>query len=159
VKRPSTLALAVFLGLAAVTAIAAVFTARQVDQREEQLLDERARSVVEAIDRRIETYTEKLFGVRGAFAASEKLSHAEYDAFLATQGVSRRYPGVLALGYADLVPDEGRDRFIRAVDRSAKAARIGYPDFVIRPNAVRPAASPSPTRTRSPPTARPSAST
>jgi signal transduction histidine kinase len=138
VRRPSSLALAVFLGLAAVTAIAAVFLARQVDRREDQLLDERARTVVQAIDRRIETYTEKLFGVRGAFSASEALTHAEYEAFLGTQGVSRRYPGVLALGYADLIPDERRAEFIRGVDRDAQAAGLGYPELVIRPNAQRP---------------------
>lgn len=137
-RRPSTLALAVFLGLAALTVTAALVTARQVDRREDQLLDERARAVVGAIDRRIETYTEKLFGVRGAFAAARRLTHAEYEAFLGTQGVSRRYPGVLALGYAELVPDQGRAAFIRRVDRGARAARLGYPDFVIRPNAQRP---------------------
>jgi signal transduction histidine kinase len=138
VRRPSTLALAVFLGLAAVTAIAATFTARQVNRREEQLLDERAESVVEAIDRRIETYTEKLFGVRGAFTGSENLTHAEYETFLTTQEIARRYPGVLGLGYADLLPDLGRERFLRRLDADAKAAGIGYPDLVIRPNAQRP---------------------
>jgi signal transduction histidine kinase len=138
VRRPSTFGLAVFLGLTLVTIIAAAFTARQVDRREDQLLDERARAVVGAIDRRIETYTEKLFGVRGAFAGSRELDHSEYETFLGTQEVSERYPGVLALGYADLVPDAGRERFIREVDRDAKAAGLGYPDFVIRPNAERP---------------------
>jgi signal transduction histidine kinase len=128
----------VFLGLAALTATAALVTARQVDRREDQLLDERARSVVGAIDRRIETYTEKLFGVRGAFAASRALTRAEYERFLSTQGVGRRYPGVLGLGYAELVPDHGRARFIRRVDRDARASGLGYPDFVIRPNAQRP---------------------
>lgn len=137
-RRPSTSALVVFLGLAAITAIAAVFTARQVERRADQELDERAQSVVEAIDRRIETYTEKLFGVRGAFTGSRELTHAEYETFLGTQEVNRRYPGVLALGYASLLPDAGRAAFIRDVDRDAKAARLGYPDFVIRPNAERP---------------------
>jgi signal transduction histidine kinase len=138
VRRPSTLALAVFLGLAAVTAIAAMFTARQVGRREDQLLDERAESVVEAIDRRIETYTEKLFGVRGAFAGSQTLTHSEYETFLQTQEIAERYPGVLGLGYADLLPDAGRERYLGRLDRDAKAAGIGYPDLVVRPNAERP---------------------
>ena len=137
-RRPSTLALAVFLGLAAVTAIAAIFTARQVERREDQLLDERAQSVVEAIDRRIETYTEKLFGVRGAFTGSAELTHGEYETFLGTQEVSRRYPGVLGIGYASVIPDVRRDQFVRRVARGARAAGIGYPEFVIRPNAQRP---------------------
>jgi signal transduction histidine kinase len=138
VRRPSTLALAVFLGLAAVAAIAAVFTARQVDQREDQLLDERAQAVIDAIDRRIETYTEKLFGVRAAFTGSRRVTHAEYDTFLGTQEVGRRYPGVLGIGYASVAPDARRDAFIRRVDRDAQAAGIGYPPFMIRPNAERP---------------------
>lgn len=139
-RRPSTLALAVFLGILAVALIASVFTYRQVDRRADQELDERARTVATAIDRRIETYTEKLFGVRGAFTGSVKLTHAEYETFLGTQEVGRRYPGVLALGYADLLPDVGRANFIRSLDRDAKAANLGYPDLVIRPNAERPGA-------------------
>jgi signal transduction histidine kinase len=138
VRRPSTLAVAVFLGILAVALIAAVSTYRQVDRRADQELDERARAVAEAIDRRIETYTEKLFGVRGAFTGSRELDHAEYETFLGTQEVGRRYPGVLALGYADVLPDDGRQAFIRALDRDAKAAGLGYPDLVIRPNAERP---------------------
>ena len=74
------------------TLIAAVFTARQVDRREDQALDERAEAVVETIDRRIETYTEKLFGVRGQFTGSQNVTHAEYETFLARQEVSRRVP-------------------------------------------------------------------
>lgn len=137
-RRPSTLALAVFLGILAITLIASVFTYRQVDRRADQELDERARTVAGAIDRRIETYTEKLFGVRGAFTGSERLTHREYETFLGTQEVDRRYPGVLALGYADLLPDAGRRAFIRARERDAQAADLGYPDLVIRPNAERP---------------------
>jgi signal transduction histidine kinase len=138
VRRPSTLALAVFLGILAIALIASVFTYRQVDRRADQELDERARAVAGAIDRRIETYTEKLFGVRGAFTGSEELTHTEYETFLGTQEVSRRYPGVLAIGYADLLPDRNRQAFIRAADRDAKQADVGYPDLVIRPNAERP---------------------
>jgi signal transduction histidine kinase len=138
VRRPSTLALAVFLGILAIALIAAVFTYRQVDRRADQELDERARNVAQAIDRRIETYTEKLFGVRGAFAGSREVSHAEYETFLGTQEVGRRYPGVLALGFADLLPDANRQAFIRASDRDARGAGLGYPDLVIRPNAERP---------------------
>jgi len=137
-RRPSSLALAVFLGILTIALIAAVFTYRQVDRRADQELDERARNVASAIDRRIETYTEKLFGVRGAFTGSVELNHAEYETFLGTQEVSRRYPGVLALGYADLLPDANRGAYIRAVDRDAQRARLGYPGLVIRPNAERP---------------------
>jgi signal transduction histidine kinase len=138
VRRPSSLALAVFLGILAIALIASVFTYRQVDRRADQELDERARNVAQSIDRRIETYTEKLFGVRGAFAGSEEVTHDEYETFLGTQEVGRRYPGVLALGYADLLPDANRSAFIRRQDRNAKRARLGYPDLVIRPNAERP---------------------
>ncbi|HEX8207885.1 MAG TPA: CHASE domain-containing protein, partial [Solirubrobacteraceae bacterium] len=137
-RRPSSLALAVFLGILAITVIAAVFTYRQVDRRADQALDERARAVAQSIDRRIETYTEKLFGVRGAFTGSEKLDHREYETFLGTQEIGRRYPGVLALGFADLLPDRDRQAFIRASDRDARRAGLGYPDLVIRPNAERP---------------------
>ena len=86
-RRPSTLALAVFFGILAVTLIASLFTSRQVDRRADQELDERARAAATAIDRRLDTYTEKLYGVRGAFSGARNLTHAEYETFLGTQEV------------------------------------------------------------------------
>ena len=140
VRRPPTLSLAISLGIFAVTVIAAIVTARQVDERREQALEERAQQVVQTIDRRIETYTEKLFGVRGQFTGSQQVTHSEYETFLGTQEVGRRYPGVLALGYAELLPEEPRARaaFIRGVERDAQRANLGYPPFVVRPNDQRP---------------------
>ena len=137
-RRPVSIAPAVLVGLLLVTAIAAVFSARQVDRRADQLLDEQARGVVRAIDRRIETYTEKLYGVRGAFVGSVNLNHREYEQFLGSQENEQRYPGVTAIGFADRIPLEGRDAFIRRVDRDARRSDLPYPDFVIRPNAAPP---------------------
>ena len=118
--------------------IAAFVTGRQVEERRDQALDERAQQVRQTIDRRIETYTEKLFGVRGQFTGSEEVTHNEYATFLSSQEVGRRYPGVLALGYADLLPETGRAAFMRAINRDAQRSNLGYPEFVVRPNAARP---------------------
>ena len=139
-RRPVSLALTIFAGLLLVTAIAAIFSARQVNQRADQMLDEQAQNVVRVVDRRIDTYTEKLFGVRGAFAGSANLTRAEFEKFLASQEIEQRYPGVLSIGNADKVPESPARRraFLAAVQRDARSSGLPYPDFFIRPNAAPP---------------------
>jgi CHASE1-domain containing sensor protein len=139
-RRPVPLALSIFAGLLLVTAIAAVFSARQVDRRAEQALDDQAASAVRAVDRRIDTYTEKLYGIRGAFAGSERLTRAEYESYLASQEIEQRYPGVLAIGYGDKVPEAPADRaaYFASVRRDAGSSGLPYPPFTVRPNAERP---------------------
>ncbi len=142
-RRPAPLVLAVLLGLLLVTGLAALVTAGQVDRREDQLLDERASQVASAIDRRVDTYTEKLFGVRGFFAANGvDVPHQDYERFIASQAFARRLPGVLNTGFARNVTAEERARVVPEVRRAIRRSRLPYGTFRIRPGGVRPTSVP-----------------
>jgi signal transduction histidine kinase len=137
--RPSASALVVLVCLLALTTGAALFTARQVDEREDQLVDERANAVAGAIDRRIDTYTEKLFGVRGQFAASPRQpTRRQFETAMSGQAIARRFPGLTAIGFADVVTAARYDRYLREVRADVRRSGLGYPLLTIRPGGRRP---------------------
>ena len=139
IPRPSALALSVLLLLLVLTGVAAWFTARQVDQREDQLVDARAAEVTEAIQARLGAYTEKLYGLRGFLAGAASVTHREFHDNLVSQELSRRYPGIQVFGVAPLVTDAERDDFERRIRRSVRASRLAsYPYFMIEPRGRRP---------------------
>jgi signal transduction histidine kinase len=126
------------LSLLVATALAAYFGARQVDRRGDDLLTERASSMTTTIDRRVNTYVEKTFAVRGLFDVDAHPSRRDFDTFLDGQAVQSRYPGALSLGFAELSRIEDRDEFIRRTNRDVEISNLPYPRFSIRPNATRP---------------------
>lgn len=138
IPRPSAPALSVLLLLFVLTGVAAWFTARQVDRREDQLVDARAAEVTEAIDERLRSYIEKLYGLRGFFAGAVRVTHREFHDNLVSQELSRRYPGIQVFGVAPRVSDAGRDAFTRGIRRSVRASRLAsYPPFMIMPGGRR----------------------
>ncbi len=90
------------------------------------------------IDRRVNTYVEKTFAVRGLFDVEENPSRRDFDTFLDGQAVQQRYPGALSLGFAEYTTLEDREEFIAQVSRAAETSGLPYPRFSIRPNAERP---------------------
>lgn len=138
-RRPAPLVLAVLLGLLLVTGLAAFVTARLVDQRQDQLLDERASQVGAAIDRRVDTYTEKVYGVRGFFVANgPQVDHLLFERFVTSQGFARRLAGVLNTGFARVVRASEQPAFQRDVRADLRASGLPYGPFRIRPGGRRP---------------------
>jgi signal transduction histidine kinase len=126
------------LCLLVATALAAVLSARQVDQRSADALTERASTIATTIDRRVSTYVEKTFAVRAYFDVENRPSRRDFDRFMDTQAVQQRYPGALSLGFAERTLLDDRAEFIRQVDRDVEISGLPYPRFSIRPNAQRP---------------------
>src|SRR5829696_7727858 len=60
--RPTLPSVAVTICLLVLTSAAALATSRSIDRREEQLLDERAQQAATMVDRRTDSYVEKLVG-------------------------------------------------------------------------------------------------
>ena len=134
IPRPSAPALAVLLLLLATTGVAAWFTARQADRREEQLIDARAAEVTEAVDQRLDAYVEKLYGLRGFLAGAETVTHREFHDNLVSQELSRRYPGIQVFGIAPRVLESERAAFARNIRREVAASALAsYPAFGIKP--------------------------
>jgi signal transduction histidine kinase len=126
------------LSLLVATALAAYFSARQVDRRGDDALTERASTIATTIDRRVNTYVEKTFAVRGLFDIDERPTRRDFDTFMDGQAVQQRYPGALSLGFAELTTLADRDAFIARVNRDVETSGLPYPRFAIRPNAQRP---------------------
>ena len=118
--------------------MAAYLSARQVDQRGDDLLTERASTIATTIDRRVSTYVEKTFAVRGFFEVEGRPSRRDFDRFMNSQTVQNRYPGALSLGFAERTTLDDREEFIERVDRDVETSNLPYPRFSIRPNAQRP---------------------
>jgi signal transduction histidine kinase len=136
--RPSAAAAAVTACLLIATALAASFGARQIDHRAAEQLDEQAGIVAATVDRRVDAYLEKLYGIRGFMMGSEEATRAEFERYLAEQRIGERFPGAQSVGFAEVSQLEGRDAFIERVDRDAQESNLPYPRFAIRPNAFRP---------------------
>jgi len=120
------------------TAIAAGFSARQVDRREQELVDQRAEQAVGLIDRRTDAYVENLFSARAAFiAAGRVLTQTEFHHAVLSQDPFRRYPGIQVLSFATVVGPGGRDELTRRTRAGVRASGLPYPRFRIRPPGVR----------------------
>jgi diguanylate cyclase (GGDEF)-like protein/PAS domain S-box-containing protein len=135
--RPRTLAvIALVCGLAA--SLAAWFASGRLVERES-----RARFAAQAglagslLERRIQRYTDLLYGVAALAYHDPTLSRAEYARYVSALELGRRFPGVHAVELIRRVPDEERDEYVQRVraDRSVSAA--GYPAFDIRPSGRR----------------------
>ena len=134
------LALVVTIALALLAGAAALLVGLGVDEREEQLLDERGTAVATAIDRRTDTFLEKLYGVRAAFVAQERelLSHRAFDDFLRGQDFAGRFADIDVVGVAEEVRDREMQGFLRRVRRSVRASGLSYPPLRVRPGGRRP---------------------
>lgn len=66
--------------------------------------DQTINNRVDTFSKRVETYTDMLYAVRGLFIVKNDVSQADWTAFLATQSISERYPGINALAYVYVGP-------------------------------------------------------
>lgn len=134
------LALAVTVALLLLTGAAAAFTARAVESREQQLLEERGTAVATAIDRRTDANLQNLYGVRAAFVAPERelLSHRSFDDFLRGQDFTGRFINADVIGVVEEVRRAELPGFLRRVRRSVRASGLSYPPLRITPPGVRP---------------------
>ena len=125
-------------GVPLVIAVLAIATGalldREVAQRAERDEAERAQAVRDTLVRRVEAYTEVLYGVRGLFDATGRPSRAEFHRYITGQRVGRRFPGVAVVGFAERVDREDLPAFRARVGADARASGLGYPRFVPQPD-------------------------
>ena len=123
------------VALLALTGAAALFTGREVSERTDQLLRERAAMVAGAVDRRTDRYVEKLFGLRAVFASTaQPVTHRAFDDYLRGQDLLRRFPAVGVVGVVEDVREDEREAFVRRVREDVASSGLAYyPPLVIRP--------------------------
>ena len=140
-RRLTLPAVVVTICLLIVTSAAAIATSRSIERREDQLLDERAEQAAAVIDRRTDTYTEKLIGLRGVFAgAPDGLpTPRAYDSALRSQEIAQRIPELQTVTFVQYVRDGDLPAYLRRMRRETSASGLPYPPIRLDPPGRRPA--------------------
>ncbi len=127
--RPAVLALTAVLVLCGMTATALMASAVRSQDVRRQQLEHRLRTerTATAIDRRVASYLEVLYGMRSLFAASETVTRDEFAAYIAGSAVAARFPGFQALEYVRAVPTADTGAYEAAVRAE------GFDDFAVLP--------------------------
>jgi diguanylate cyclase (GGDEF)-like protein/PAS domain S-box-containing protein len=94
--------------------------------------DFRVRQAVELTEQRILAQEQVLRGVRGLFSASRSVTRQEFATYVKTLHLDEHYPGILGVGYAQVVRPSELNRYIADVRKES-----GYPEFHIWPEGTR----------------------
>jgi two-component sensor histidine kinase/CHASE1-domain containing sensor protein len=124
-KVPGLPVLILVLGLAATVAGGLVIE-RLAEARERQRFDSLVDQANGAITDRLATYVAVLQASAGLFAASDRVTHEEFQSFAQRVELTRRYPGIQGIGFSARIPEGGAD----ALQAAMRAA--GRPDFTLR---------------------------
>ena len=129
-------ALVVLLGL-----LASVLLYREQDARltaiEQARFEQQATQVSQALQQRLASDTEVVYGLRGLFVANPALTRAQFQRAAEELAASSRTPGLVSLAFTRRVAQADREAFEQQVraDRSLRAD--GNPGFAIHPSASR----------------------
>ena len=121
------------LVIAALAIITAVLLARDAGTRADRQQDEHGAAVREALARRLEAYTEVIYGVRGLFDAVDRPTRAAFNRFVRGQRVRSRVPGLRVIGFAERVDRAELPALTARARADAAASGLGYPPFTARP--------------------------
>ena len=80
-----------------------------------------------AIENHLQDNVQLLRGVAGLFAASTEVSRGEFHAYVASLNLQERYPGILGVGYSQVVPEEVKEAHLRRIRGE------GFPSYAITP--------------------------
>jgi diguanylate cyclase (GGDEF)-like protein len=118
------------LGLV-VTCVVQLGAWRSAERTRQELFAFRVREIALNVRARLDNYEQVLNGAAGLFAAAEPVSRGQFRDYVASLKLQDRYPGIRGVGFAQLVPAAGRDRFV------SKIRREGLPGFRIWPEGRR----------------------
>ncbi|MGZ5734341.1 MAG: sensor histidine kinase [Burkholderiales bacterium] len=94
-----------------------------------------ARGVIEV---RINYYANVLYGLKALFASNASVSRLEFQRFVKSLDLPRRYPGLDVVNFAIYLPGTDKQRFEEAVRNDTSLRTEGYPHFTIKPAGDRP---------------------
>jgi len=125
-----------FFVLAAGTALsiaAAFFLARQIEHDAGLKFEREVAEAQEAIETRIRAYSDVLLGVRALFVASDSVTRDDFQTYIASLELDRRYPGIQVIHHAQRVPAAQKQAFEATVRNDRSVDPRGYPDFAVKP--------------------------
>ena len=92
----------------------------------------------DAIEARIRAYADILLGIRGMFIAADSVSRTEFQSYIDSLDLNRRYPGVQVIHYGHRIAASERPMLEAAVRSDRSVDPAGYPNFSIKPPGERP---------------------
>ena len=132
-KRSWLLAFVVLsLGIAA-TAASTVQVRADVNDKRNLELDLVTERTATAIQRRVDSYQEILYGLRALYAANEVVQRDQFFDYMESADLTARYPGLQALEYTRLVESGHTASFEEGVRLDTSVSLDGYPDFAVHP--------------------------
>jgi PAS domain S-box-containing protein len=114
------------------TVIVTVLIVRDAQTTQNIAFENTADEIAGAIEARMRGYVDVVYAVRGLFARSNVVAPAEFDRFVASLELQRRYPGMQSIAFAPRVTGERA-----AFERSVRAFGGEYRNFSISPPGVR----------------------
>lgn len=126
------------LGMA-ISAIMVRQQAQSAAQVEHARLAQMANAVTEALVRRIDTFTEIAFGLRGLFVVNPELGRRAFVDAVSQLDITGRYPEVKNVAFTRYVLADQRQSFEAQVRTDTSIDARGYPAFSVHPPGARPA--------------------
>lgn len=108
------------------------FINKNVNESEQQKFSDEADEILLTIERRFGAYIDILRGAQGFVAASSFVDRDEWTSYIKNLELEKKYPGVLAIGYAPVVDPDRTESFIQDVQKNdLKDFRI-FPEKVTK---------------------------
>jgi diguanylate cyclase (GGDEF)-like protein len=129
--------LLVLLGICA-TLASWHFAARRVAAEAATRLEEAGLHVQRLVEERSLRALDVISGFRALFEADDQVSRADFHRHALNMRLPERFPGVVAIQFAPLVPAGSRAAFEAMVRADTALDPRGYPDYAIHPAGERP---------------------
>jgi CHASE1-domain containing sensor protein len=109
-----TLLLVAFILGLCVAVAGGLYSKQQVDDDIQKALDRSLERVSTGITKRFDLTAYGLFGARGLYAATERVSRKQFEAYVASRDLPKEFPGVRGFGFIEPVRRDGLDAFVAA---------------------------------------------
>ena len=129
---PTRVGVAVVVVGVAVSLLAAGFMVDVGRDRQQSFENDTAEAEA-AIETRLAVYEEVVEGLRGLYRSDGEVSRADFHRFADVDGLSVRWPGIDAVGFARVVAADDLGSFEAEVRGDTSIVSDGYPDFEVRP--------------------------
>jgi PAS domain S-box-containing protein len=107
-------------------------TKDETQSKLQDYFDFRVRQAVSLTEQRVLAQEQILRGLRGLYAASDKINRSEFHDYVASLKLDENYPGIQGVGYAQIVPRAEINKHTEAVRKES-----GHPEYRIHPEGKR----------------------
>ncbi|MHB8512671.1 MAG: CHASE domain-containing protein [Actinomycetota bacterium] len=118
----------------AVTILATVIATHSANQIVSTRFDAAARDMRTVLARRIDAYSEVLFGLRGLFLTQHTVSGESFNAYVIGENVLGRLPGIQAVEFAPRIAPHDVNQFERSTRANQRTLGSPYAQFTVHPH-------------------------